>query len=214
MLIVGTYYIAASKAKVDSRERLARDALDSLALGALVVLADGHIAHANLAADKVLERGDGLIVKNRRLTCVHGLSCRRFEAAVAAATSLSNPFASAVAIRRRESVLAYLAAVSPLAGGVGGARALIVFRDPDAVEISLEPCLRSLFSLTSIEAAIAVDVSKGLPAPQIALKRGVKPSTIKTQLASVATKMGCARQAEIAARVAGLPPLFAEEKSS
>jgi DNA-binding CsgD family transcriptional regulator len=188
-------------------ERVGRDSLDSLALGVVVVQGDGHVVRTNLAADAVLRRADGLVEKGRRLGCVNHASRLRLEAALAAATALASPSASAIAIDRAGRAPAYLASVTPLVGATGRPMAVLLFRDPDTDETSLEPSLRSLFSLTRIEAAIAVDLSKGLGASLIARKRGVKPNTIKSQLASLAAKMGCGRQAEIAARVASLPPL-------
>ena len=188
---------------------VARDALDRLAVGAVVARADGQVVQANRAADGVLRRADGLVVKGGRLTGADPASRARLEAALAAATTPTDPSANAIAVERGGEALAYLVSVTPMAGLPGRALALLVFRDPDLAEESLEPRLRSLFQLTRIEAAIAADLSRGLSAPAIARKRGVRPNTVKTQLASLSAKMGCGRQSEIAARVAGLPPMGA-----
>jgi DNA-binding CsgD family transcriptional regulator len=93
-------------------------------------------------------------------------------------------------------------------------RLMIVLRDPDVEDISLISRLRSLFDLTLAEAAVAADLAKGAALGDIARRRGVGLNTLKTQLASVMTKMRCRRQAQIAAIVAALPPAPSPEPAA
>jgi DNA-binding CsgD family transcriptional regulator len=84
---------------------------------------------------------------------------------------------------------------------------MLIFRDPDVNDLTLTDRLRTLFGLSRSEAAIAIDLSLGRSTGDILAKRGVRPSTLKTQLESLTGKMGCARQSEVAAMVASLPPI-------
>ena len=69
---------------------------------------------------------------------------------------------------------AYLVTVTPLAGRAGPSAALILFRDLAVADHSLIGRLRTLFNLTSAEAAVAIDVAHGLALPDIARNRGVR----------------------------------------
>ena len=186
---------------------VSRDALDALALGAILARADGEVVQVNIAADTVLRRADGLRLERGRLVSPDRASDARLADALRRATATVGAESTAIAIARGADTLDYLVSVTPLAMNSGPALALVVFRDPDLAEDSLVQSVRNLFGLTRGEAAVAVDLSRGLSTAAIAERRGVKPSTIKTQLGSLAAKMGCVRQSEIAARVAGLPPI-------
>ncbi len=185
--------------------RLARDTLDSLGIATIVVRGDGRMVHANAAGEAVLRRQDGLWLRDGAVTCRHSQSAPRLAAAISVATA-SHPEGSAVAIDRDAGEPPYLVDLSPLGGRFRRAMALMTFRDPAVADTSLGVRLRALYGLTKAEAAIAMDLSRGLSPTGIAPRRGVKPNTVRTQLAAVAAKMGCGRQADIAAKVASLPP--------
>ena len=68
--------------------------------------------------------------------------------------------------------------------------------------------LQRLFGLTAAEAAVALGLARGLTLAEIAAAREVSPLTIRTQLKVVAEKLGCRRQAEIAALIARIEPVL------
>lgn len=147
------------------RESVARDTLDGVALGAIVVHADGRIAQVNLIADRVLRRSDGLCAADGGLFCVDPSSRLRLQAALALATAPDNAMATAIALerapaqpdaKRREKPLAYLVSVAPMNGEDGRPQALLVFRDPDGGDKSIAGRLRALFRPSRAETA-AVD---------------------------------------------------------
>jgi DNA-binding CsgD family transcriptional regulator len=64
--------------------------------------------------------------------------------------------------------------------------------------------MRSLFDLTRSEARVASGLAAGRTLEEIAADGGVSITTVRTQLRRVLEKTGCARQAEVAALLAGL----------
>jgi DNA-binding CsgD family transcriptional regulator len=187
--------------------RVARDALDCLGIATIVVRGDGRMVHANMAGEAALRREDGLWLREGAIACRHPQSAPRLAAAIRAATAANHPEGSAVAVERDPGEAPYLVDLAPLGGRFRRSMALLTFRDPTVTDPSLGVRLRALFGLTKAEAAIALDLSRGLTPAGIAPRRGVKPNTVRTQLASVAAKMGCGCQADIAAKVASLPPI-------
>lgn len=188
-------------------ERLASSVLDTIGLAAITVRLDGKILHSNHAAEIVMERKDGLLnIQNFLKSTTHQASLD-LSAAIGIATLASSRQAETVVVERGPDDPAYLITVTPLAGRSGPAAALLLFRDPMARDGSLTARLRSFFGLTSGEAAIASGLARGLALVEIARARGVKTATVKSQLKSLSLKTGCHSQTEIAALVAGLPPL-------
>jgi DNA-binding CsgD family transcriptional regulator/PAS domain-containing protein len=185
--------------------QLAREALDGLGLCAFVTRADGGVIRANPAAEAVIARADGLTIRAGRLGCAETRSARRLADAIEAATAAREPAGSAVRVQRT-GTSAYLVTVSPMVGETGRARAVLIFRDPDADGAALADRLRSLFGLTRMEAAVAKDIGAGLSPPRIAANRGLRVSTVRSHLAALAAKTGLHRQSEIAALVASLTP--------
>jgi hypothetical protein len=111
--------------------KVLRDDFDELALGAIIVGGNGLVVRMNHVADRVLRRADGLLVQGNRLICVDQRSRSGLEAAIDLATAGQRPEATAVVVERNIQALAYLVSVTPMTGGAGRGRALIVFRDPD-----------------------------------------------------------------------------------
>lgn len=190
-------------------ERLARGVLDNIALAAITVRTDGKILHSNRAAEIVMERKDGLCgVRNFLKGATHQATLDLL-AAIGMATVAGARRATTIVVECGTDDPTYLITVTPLAGHGGPASALLLFRDPMMHDDSLADRLRSLFGLTSGEAAIAAGLAHGIPLAQIARERGVKPATIKSQLKSLSLKTACHSQAEIAALAARLPALLA-----
>jgi DNA-binding CsgD family transcriptional regulator len=185
----------------------AQGALDAVGLVAITVQSGGRIFHSNAAAECVLQRGDGLVARNGILTAAQHRAAVQLEDAVARATAPFSPAASAVVVERGEDEPAYLVTITPLTGRIGEPAALLLFRDPAVPDNSLAMRLHALFGLTNAEAAVAIDLAGGLPLADIARNRGVKVTTLRAQLKSIAVKTGCSRQSELVALLRRLPPV-------
>lgn len=146
------------------REQVARDDLDGLGMGAVVVRGDGRIARMNLAADQVLRRSDGFRSRSGVLSCADPASRLRLQAALALATAPDSPMATAIPVERTPigptggdsgpRPLAYIVSVTPMPGDRERPLAMLVFRDPDNFEASLAGRLRGLFRPTRREASV------------------------------------------------------------
>jgi PAS domain-containing protein len=185
---------------------VARDTLDSLGVATVVVRGDGRMVHANLVAEAILARRDGLSLESGSLVCDDAPSGMRLAAAISRATAANHPTVSSLAIDRGEGEAPYLVDLAPLGGRFRRSMALVTFRDPTLRDESLGARLRSLFGLTRAEAAMAVGLARGDAPAGARPRRGGRSDIVKAQLASIAAKMGCGRQSEIATKVASLSP--------
>jgi len=193
--------IAANQRRADR----AVAALDGIGNAIIVVRSNGYVEKANCAADFVLRRGDGLLVRDGRLAAIAYDAARALAAQIAKATAACDPRAAAIRIKRKNDLPPYYLTIMPLTGRLKAPAAMILFCDPDTEDRTITDRVRALFGLTAAETSIALALSKGLMPPAIAENRGVRANTIKTQLRSLAAKMGCTRISEIAAMIASLP---------
>jgi DNA-binding CsgD family transcriptional regulator len=198
----------AAKTRVGRRDGCRREtgaghALDALSLAIIVVQADHRMLQCNRAARAVLERRDGLVVNKVRLSCINPAGQQALASAIAASTLPGNPRPGAFLLERPEDIPPYQITVAPADGGM----AVVMLHDPGADDPSLRSRLRTLYALTVAEADLALALSHGGSVPQIARQRGVSPGTVRFQVKSVAAKMHCRRQTEIAVLVTSLPRL-------
>ncbi|MBI2735639.1 MAG: hypothetical protein HYX38_03675 [Rhodospirillales bacterium] len=91
----------------------------------------------------------------------------------------------------------------------GGLAVLVVtpVTAPDAPNAQV---IRALFDLSPGEARVARSLTRGQTIDQIAESSGVTRETVRSQVKAVMAKTGTARQAEVAALLAGLPKLWTE----
>lgn len=196
-------------AAAQRRESRATGALDTLALAVCTIDARGRVLSSNAAAEMVFRRDDGLCVRNGVITAQTQADAIPLQSAIAQATARNSPSAASTCVQRPIGAPPYLITVTPLVNNAAGC-GMIVFRDPDAEDMSLVQRLRAWFGLTSAEAEIAVGLGAGQSAAEIAVARGVSANTMSWQLKCIMAKMNCNRQAEIAAVVAGLPNIRQE----
>jgi DNA-binding CsgD family transcriptional regulator/PAS domain-containing protein len=189
------------------RGSMAEAALDTLGLAVITIDHRGHLRSANEAAEAVLKRGDGLLARGGGVSARMQADGNSLRTAIGRATAGADPSARAVSISRAGNKPPYMVTISPVVGGGRARRAILVFSDPDASDASLADRLRTLFGLSPAEASIAMDIGRGRSPDEIAIERRVRRNTLRAQLKSVAAKMGCSRQAEIAALIAALPTL-------
>jgi len=190
---------------------IAHAALDGLSFGAVVVDADGQVLLANLAAEAIAASHDCIQLVRAR-GAAHGLrftlaACHTDESArlleLIRATAVCGASGGALRVWNSARTAAVAAFVSPLPGRLAGAesgssgrvpgRALVLLKDISAARVppSAE-VLRELFGLTSREAEVARALYGGVTKEAVAAARGLRPSTIKTQIEAILTKTGTA----------------------
>lgn len=194
-------------ASVRSEAALSAAALDGVGLAVIVAQGNGRVLRANALAETILRRRDGLRLQDGAVMAAPHEVADHFPRALARATAAKQPEGSTVVVGRGADQAPYLVSVTPFVGVPGASAAFIVFRDPDAQNAGLVEQLRTLFGLTNVEAMIAADIGAGASVAEIAARRGVGLSTVRSQLKSIMFKTGCSRQAEVAAIAGALPPI-------
>lgn len=196
-------------------------ALDRLSHGVLLLDSTGAVAFANRSAQRMLEDGDGL--RLRQLTAGSGLGDLVAEDATANqaigdaifATLKRDPLATAhfsksVTVVRSSGLARYTLQFSALgkenefAGG-SGAFAAIVFIADSAQEIEIDPALlQNAYGLTPAEAKVAVTLLEACSAQEVAEALGTSPHTVRSQIKQVYAKLGVDTRARFVKLLLGL----------
>lgn len=185
-----------------TRLSLGTAALEALALGVVVTDREGAVLLANPAAE-ALARGGGALslgTRGRPLAAAHPAETRRLLALVGE-TAAGGP-GGALLLSRPPGAAAVAASVAPLPrclrDGIARGAALLVLRDLGGGPPDLAATLAGLFGLTPAEAGLACALLAGLRPDEVAAERGVKLTTVRSQLSQVLHKTGARRQSELA----------------
>lgn len=191
-------------------------ALNRLAIGVLLFVHRGNVVFVNKLACSILERSsNGLALQSGnpltdslgwlRATNVADDEVLKREIAAAVSTRYVRVthFAQGVSMHRsfgKNPLLLQLSALSPnnefshherLAFAIG------FLSDPDS-PLRLDPTLLvRAYGLTGAECALAQELLSGAAMKQIAIRLGLSPNTIKTQLEGIFAKTGTHRQAQL-----------------
>lgn len=211
----------------DIRLRLAearrRDAtfaqgLEHLDEGVLIVDSQGRVLHGNAAAHEILSRDDGITSVGRRLQFRDKSASSAFASAMRGLAGgedydIDGPARSFPA-RRIGNARAYLVTVratsmpetTPTYGE--DVAAIVFLRDPSEVSDLDTQLLRQSYGLTAAETGLASLVERGLTLEEIADRRGVAITTVRSQLYSLMDKLGINRQTELTALLTKYRRLF------
>jgi len=179
-----------------------------------------HVHFANPAARTLLQRGDGLRMRDGRLSAVRSGDTRALARSVSdvlANTHGMAPDAPAhrgparsrsstmLSVARDDAALSYRVVACalthlPTSPTRGGAEAVLFVEDPDdatAAAALQEELLQQTFGLTAAEARVAVQLAAGATLVEAAASSGVTHNTVRTQLRGVFDKTGARRQADL-----------------
>lgn len=195
-----------SKLKTIDRERqIIEAAFDGLGTSIIMLTRDGHLCFANGAARRILERGDGLVLRGNRLYPANAEdSLPFFQSLSRVGTTQASRTVSILISRDGRSP--YLLSLSTT-GVDEDAYVMVVSQDPDHIDDSLVSRMRDLFGLGVAEAQIACALSDGHDIEAIAALRATSVGTVRNQLKSITAKMNCCRQSEVVAIIRSLPSL-------
>jgi DNA-binding CsgD family transcriptional regulator len=191
------------------KSAVALQALEQLAAAVIVADSDGRVIQTNPAAERVLQRGDGLTIRGGKLGALHVLDSARLETAivVAAAEEKTGAAIGRVRIRRHDGHPPYLLTVAPLGADLsvyGRPLVIIVLVDPDQQSPS-EMELAEFFGLSPAESRLAVALLAGKKLSEVAMEFGVQITTLRTQLTSILRKTGVTRQVDLIRLLSNLP---------
>lgn len=200
-------------------------ALDAIALGVLVVDADMRLLVANVAADAMIAGRAALGMRREAggdangklvVSAVNGTDGLAL-AALVRSTALGGSPGGGVLLHDAHAEPALAAMVGPLPrrlteasrqehGRIAG-QALILLRD-----LSAKPApppadlLRDLFHLTRAEAEIARALAGGATKESVAAVRGIRASTVRTQVRAILEKTGAANLRDLERLLGHLAP--------
>ena len=204
-------------AELDFAARSSLDALDRIPTGIVVVDAELRVQAANAAARRLLDRQDGLLVREGRLIVedrpVHAAMRAAVAAAIDGARDGRSPPERAFAIGggRRS------AAVSVRLGSLWGNHlkfGLAPLAEPLAVLFVAVPgealrpsaaAIRVFLDLTEAEASLAAALAAGATLKDAACDLGRSQETCRSQLKSIFLKTGTARQADLVRHILSTP---------
>lgn len=193
---------------------LASGVLDRLAHGLVVARGDGTVLLANAAAvvlggkDGPVRLGDG----HRPITAIGKEAAVVLRRLVRLAAT-GGPGGSVLLPREHGPGVAAL--VTPLPASLlpdqpCRGMALIVLTDLTDGAPDIGDMLRQVYGLTPAEEALATALAAGRRANEIAEDRGVRMTTVRTQIRAVLDKTGCDRQSDLVRLITRLDALASE----
>jgi PAS domain-containing protein len=191
------------------KSSIALSALDQVAAAVIIADGDGRVIEMNRAAERILERGDGLMISNGKLGALHVLDSARLETAIAVATAEENTGAAIgrMRIRRHGGHPPYLLTVAPLGADLsiyGRPLVMIVLADPDQQSPS-ERDVAEFFGLSPAESRLVIALLAGKKLGEVAIDFGVQITTLRTQLSSILRKTGVTRQVDLIRLLSNVP---------
>lgn len=176
-------------------------ALDRLALGVVLLNAEGGVVYANPTAQR-LSREAGIELAGRVIA--GGEDGRRLAALIAGL--ISGPTGAPAGLRLEEG--RHLMVVGqPFARRAprDSAAAMLLLSDPDSQQPLDGATLGQLFELTPTEARIAGLLAEGLRRDEIALRLDISSTTVAFHLRNIFAKTGVRRQADLVALILSMP---------
>lgn len=193
-------------------------ALDSLAIGVMLLDAAGEVVEMNREARAMVARQDGLILAQRRLSAREPRDRAMLQRLVAEAlerrvAGVPRP-GGTMRVERDGGRAPYLVAIVP--GRIGdldvagpGLGALVLIRDPDTGPDLPIDGLREAYGLTAAEARLAARLARRPGLVAAARELGIAHETARQHLKRILLKTGCSGQPELVAMlVADLPLLI------
>jgi DNA-binding CsgD family transcriptional regulator/PAS domain-containing protein len=192
-------------AQADLQRHLACETFEALSVAAIVVDAAGKVAFANQVADRLLSVGDGLTVRQARLTTSDSKQETSLWQAIALASCIAAggvaPASDVLLVRRaRKRPLSVL--VVPFRKSVSiavsaSASALVFANDPEARHRSATAALSALYKLTPAEARLLEALLQGERIAEYADRVGISTNTANTQLKQIFAKTDTNRQVDL-----------------
>ena len=180
------------------------DLLDNDRLGVIRLDRSGHILEANNHALEILRRDDGLHDENGTLRAWLPADNTRLQKLLAGALPPLGGQAvdDSMPIRRLGDTRKLMLYINPvespaLAFGARRVAALVLLTEPRGRPRVDAKLVANLLGLTAAESQVAVMLSEGMTASDIAMATGRRTSTVNTLIQRAYRKLGITRQAEL-----------------
>lgn len=177
-------------------------ALEYLDRGALLVGAGGIVRTANGIAERIVGKGDGLVLRDGQLSCTDPRETSAMERMLGLCMRGMVTDGESMQVSRSAGNSPLWLQCLPFPStnwwpGFTQQLAMIFVTDPDAKQEQMTLRLRQRYGLTPAEAALAIEIMRGAGRKTAALQRGVSVATARSQLTSIFDKTGVRRQTEL-----------------
>lgn len=163
-----------------------------------IIDALGRVRRLNEAAERLLEQGNLLELRDRRIVPCCSQQAKRWSQMVCCATDQVSPSAGEAAFGQTVETVWTAEALPIVAGDLAGCALVTIAHWQDATQSGAKGGrLREIYGLTEAEAAIATLITEGQSLTEIAGARGTTRETIRSQLKHILAKTGTRRQAEL-----------------
>jgi DNA-binding CsgD family transcriptional regulator/PAS domain-containing protein len=188
------------------------DAFDGIAAGMFLIGSDGHIVHANLAAQAMLDRRDVVRARGGRLTAVDPQTDQSLTEVFGASGNSDGAIGTkGIALPLFASNLErYVAHVLPLTSGarrragVNYSAAAMLLVHKAALEGPSPPeAIAKAYKLTPTEVRVLLGLVEIGGIPEVAEALGIAETTVKTHVGGLYEKTGARRHADLVKIVAG-----------
>jgi DNA-binding CsgD family transcriptional regulator len=165
---------------------------------ALLLVDHRGVSAANPAAERILERGDGLRLRKGALACDDHRDSVALEDALRRAAE-GEGSGMVLTISRRSGLRPFSVVVTPLLAAPwwSGPAAMVLVTDPEKAGPAPVEVLQRIYGLTRAEARTAVALVGADGAKDVAQRLGTSPTTVRTHLQRVFDKTGTHRQSEL-----------------
>lgn len=179
-------------------------AFDEMAAGIVLLDCNGNVLLMNRSATALLERADGLLIRNRKLRACRGSETARLDAltsGLATIGTLPGVVAGGAVLISRLASAPLTVTVAPLPVPATPlthqASSIVFIHDPEQ-EVQLpRALLEEGYGLTPAEAQLALSLVKGYSLQEVADLGGVTHNTVRSQLKNIFLKTGVQRQAQL-----------------
>lgn len=188
------------------KSTVAARTLEQVAIGVIVADCNGHLIECNAAAERILSRDDGIMVRWGQLKTPRVFETSKLTKMIAnAAARQSETSSDHMLVARSGGGAPYAVTVAPLGADLSiyeQPLAMVLITNPDELRPS-QKTLAELFGFSPAESNLAVALLQGRKLHQIAEDRGVRITTVRTQLSSILKKTGTGGQADLIRILAG-----------
>ena len=194
-------HLADARCGIDAQ--VARRVLAHVRDVVMLLSRDRMLRFANPAARQLLARKDPIRISKGRVATTSPSHSVALERAIDRVCSRGAGDEEVLVLHRTADfpLVLSIRCVDPASGDI----ILVVGTDPHVEPAKVRSSLKRCFGLTSSEAEVAAAIAAGRSSASIAGSRGVRLNTIRTQIKSIAAKLGCASQSQISAIVRATP---------
>jgi len=182
--------------------------IDSMQMGVVFFDHHGMINYCNKSAKAIIQQHPAIEMRNNMIYATSDESNRKLREAVAMATLanvqevVTKPIA--IGLKHPGIYTPLPALIMPIHQSdlsiylsKGSVAAVMILTDPDRMQLTSPELLATIHDLTKAEAEVAIALANALSPTEIAEEKGVKITTIRSQIQSIFAKIGVNTQAQL-----------------